>query len=261
MGASDALVARFVSEGAGASGQDAVDLITRATGAPGLYYFSELLDLPGVKQARRAPTRASRKQRPIPPPSPPTRDLIDPTAPAPPSPPLHAAARRHRARAAPPPPQMLRVGHAPGVPRGRAPPSADGRAAREAPNADGRTLAYADLAAALEISSVRALEDLLIDECVVTGLARGKLDQRAERFEVLGAAGRDVPPERFDALVDAVADWRENVAGALSGLDEKIAWARRDIEERERHKAAHAERVEAVKKTVKTDADRGGGGG
>ena len=124
-----------------------------------------------------------------------------------------------------------------------------------------KTLAYADLAAALEISSVRALEDLLIDECVVTGLARGKLDQRAERFEVLGAAGRDVPPERFDALVDAVADWRENVAGALSGLDEKIAWARRDIEERERHKAAHAERVEAVKKTVKTDADRGGGGG
>ena len=55
MGASDALVARFVSEGAGASGQDAVDLITRATGAPGLYYFSELLDLPGLEPPRRGP--------------------------------------------------------------------------------------------------------------------------------------------------------------------------------------------------------------
>lgn len=45
--------------------------------------------------------------------------------------------------------------------------------------ADGvRTLAYDDLLAALQLPSVRALEDLLIAHCLYGGLLRGKLDQR-----------------------------------------------------------------------------------
>lgn len=46
-------------------------------------------------------------------------------------------------------------------------------------SADGvRTLAYQDLLVRLELGSVRALEDLLIADCLYGGLLRGKLDQR-----------------------------------------------------------------------------------
>ena len=45
-------------------------------------------------------------------------------------------------------------------------------------------LSYADLMRALELSTIRELEDLLINECVAAGAVRGRLDQKERRFEV-----------------------------------------------------------------------------
>ena len=45
------------------------------------------------------------------------------------------------------------------------------------------SMPYDELMAALEMPSVRELEDMLINECIAPGLVRGKLDQRRRAFE------------------------------------------------------------------------------
>lgn len=73
-----------------------------------------------------------------------------------------------------------------------------------------KVLPYDDLMKQLEVSTVRELEDLLINECMATGLVRGKLDQRRRCFEVHYAVGRDLRPGQLKSLIAAVADWYEN---------------------------------------------------
>ena len=59
----------------------------------------------------------------------------------------------------------------------------------------------------LEVPTVRELEDLLINECMATGLVRGKLDQRRRCFEVHHAIGRDLRPGQLKSLISTIADW------------------------------------------------------
>ena len=53
-----------------------------------------------------------------------------------------------------------------------------------------QVLPYDTLMAQLDLSSVRALEDLLINDCIYAGIVKGKLDQRQHCFEVRKAAQR-----------------------------------------------------------------------
>ena len=52
VGFDDSVVEEFVAQGRDARGEQAVELIARATSAPKLYVFGELLDLDGVKEVR-----------------------------------------------------------------------------------------------------------------------------------------------------------------------------------------------------------------
>ena len=52
VGFDDSVVEEFVAQGRDARGEHAVELIARATSAPKLYVFGELLDLDGVKEVR-----------------------------------------------------------------------------------------------------------------------------------------------------------------------------------------------------------------
>jgi len=52
VGFDDSVVEEFVAQGRDARGEHAVELIARATSAPKLYVFGELLDLDGVKEGR-----------------------------------------------------------------------------------------------------------------------------------------------------------------------------------------------------------------
>jgi COP9 signalosome complex subunit 7 len=73
-----------------------------------------------------------------------------------------------------------------------------------------------ELMTKLEVPTVRELEDLLINECMATGLVRGKLDQRRRCFEVHFAIGRDLRPGQLKSLISTIADWCVQV-GWLGG--------------------------------------------
>jgi COP9 signalosome complex subunit 7 len=61
--------------------------------------------------------------------------------------------------------------------------------------------------AALDISNVRQLEDLLITHCFYTGLIKGRLDQKGRCLHVHECAPRDVRPSELPDILAAVHDW------------------------------------------------------
>ncbi|ONM54583.1 COP9 signalosome complex subunit 7 [Zea mays] len=60
----------------------------------------------------------------------------------------------------------------------------------------------------LDVSNVRELEDFLINECMYSGIVRGKLDQLRRCFEVQFAAGRDLTPDQLNNMIEILSDWR-----------------------------------------------------
>lgn len=84
---------------------------------------------------------------------------------------------------------------------------------------DSKMLSYDLLMRELEVPSVRELEDLLINECMATGLVRGKLDQRRRCFEVHYAIGRDIRPGQLKSLIATIADWHANSQDTLAGIE------------------------------------------
>ena len=56
-----------------------------------------------------------------------------------------------------------------------------------------KVLSYAVLMRELEVSSVRELEDLIID-CIYNELVEGQLDQLRQLFHVVSCYGRDMRP-------------------------------------------------------------------
>lgn len=121
-----------------------------------------------------------------------------------------------------------------------------------------KVLPYDILMTQVEVPTVRELEDLLINECMATGLVRGKLDQRRRCFEVHNAVGRDLRPGQLTSIIATLADWHANAQDVLAGIKEKMTWAQAAQEESRRHKEEVELRVEAVKKTIKVDMDAAG---
>lgn len=70
-----------------------------------------------------------------------------------------------------------------------------------------RTLSYGELLSALDLNSVRALEDLVI-EAIYAGLIQGRLDQRLQRLEVEWTLGRDVKgSEEIETILRSLQEW------------------------------------------------------
>ena len=58
----------------------------------------------------------------------------------------------------------------------------------------------------LQVSSVRELEDLIID-AIYQDVIRGKLDQKEHQFEVEYTMGRDLEPGKVESLLAALQHW------------------------------------------------------
>jgi COP9 signalosome complex subunit 7 len=58
----------------------------------------------------------------------------------------------------------------------------------------------------LDIPSIRALEDLIID-AMYSEIVRGKLDQRKQQFEVQYTLGRDLRPGQLEELLGSLQAW------------------------------------------------------
>jgi len=87
--------------------------------------------------------------------------------------------------------------------------------------AKNKTLKYDFLMRELEMSSVRSLEDLVI-ESIYQGLVNGQLDQNKAAFEVQSAIGRDIGPNDVAEMMQTLEAWMQ-ACGALGARLESRA--------------------------------------
>ncbi|RHY07687.1 hypothetical protein DYB25_000555 [Aphanomyces astaci] len=69
-----------------------------------------------------------------------------------------------------------------------------------------KSVPYRILMGELQISSVRDVEDIVIDT-IYSGLVEGKLDQKNEVFESSYSVGRDVQPSDIDDMILRLTQW------------------------------------------------------
>ncbi|KAI0085712.1 hypothetical protein BDY19DRAFT_896219 [Irpex rosettiformis] len=84
-----------------------------------------------------------------------------------------------------------------------------------------RILPYSQLSEILQISSIRELEDLIID-AIYLEVIRGKLDQREQQFKVEYTMGRDIEPGKVESILVALQHWASTTSSVLSTLDQKL---------------------------------------
>ncbi|PBK78374.1 hypothetical protein ARMSODRAFT_1010960 [Armillaria solidipes] len=84
-----------------------------------------------------------------------------------------------------------------------------------------RILPYSDLLKALDMPTVRELEDLIID-AIYLDILRGKLDQKEGQLEVEYTMGRDLEPGKLESVLGALQDWASATSSVLATLDSKI---------------------------------------
>nr|GAT60461.1 predicted protein [Mycena chlorophos] len=112
-----------------------------------------------------------------------------------------------------------------------------------------RILPYSDLLSALDMPTVRELEDLIID-AIYLDVLRGRLDQKQSQLEVEYTMGRDLAPGAVDALLSALKDWATTTASVLQTLDDKLARIAKDTATRKKERADHQEVLEATLREV-----------
>ncbi|KAF8179137.1 hypothetical protein BJ912DRAFT_1023925 [Pholiota molesta] len=112
-----------------------------------------------------------------------------------------------------------------------------------------RILPYAELQQALDISNVRELEDLIID-AIYLDLLQGKLDQKEEQFEVSYTMGRDLEPGQLEKVLAALKDWASTTAAVLATLDGKINSIAADTAAAKLNQQEHERQLQANLKEV-----------
>lgn len=88
--------------------------------------------------------------------------------------------------------------------------------------AERRILPYSDLLKALDMPTIRELEDLIID-AIYLDILRGKLDQMEQQLEVEYTMGRDLEPGKLEEVLKALQSWADTTTAVLATLDEKIS--------------------------------------
>lgn len=68
-------------------------------------------------------------------------------------------------------------------------------------------LPYDELMALLDLSSMRELEDFVIQDCIYPALLKCKLDQKERCLRVQDAFPRDVRPQEMPAVTAALQTW------------------------------------------------------
>ncbi|EJT98888.1 hypothetical protein DACRYDRAFT_82679 [Dacryopinax primogenitus] len=186
---SSAKLEPFLLMSKSAKGAAAAKLIETVTAAPGVFVFAELLDTPSISELKTSEQFAS------------SYHLLELFA--------YHTYGDYKAKPMDYPPlspaQLTKIKHLSLVSLA----------------ATSRILPYAQLLQYLDLSSIRELEDLVID-AIYANVVRGKLDQKEQRFEVEYTMGRDVPPEQMGKLLESLQLWSQRTTQVLSALDNRI---------------------------------------
>eukprot|EP00123_Amoebidium_parasiticum_P009120 comp19260_c1_seq1/m.22059 comp19260_c1_seq1/g.22059 ORF comp19260_c1_seq1/g.22059 comp19260_c1_seq1/m.22059 type:complete len:255 (-) comp19260_c1_seq1:223-987(-) len=122
-----------------------------------------------------------------------------------------------------------------------------------------KVLAYDQLLRALGLANVRALEDVII-EGVYAGVFRATLDQAGQRLEIEWAIGRDLRPGQLQEMIQQLLRWSGTCETMLSVLDEHMARANTAKAGEVQRQAELDREVERVKSALKDRKGDDGGG-
>ncbi|KAG6848917.1 hypothetical protein H0H93_012822 [Arthromyces matolae] len=112
-----------------------------------------------------------------------------------------------------------------------------------------RILPYSELLRALDMPTIRELEDLIID-AIYLDILRGKLDQKEQQLEVEYTMGRDLEPGKLEAVMKALQNWSETTSSVLATLDAKILQISHKTELAKQADAEHEKALQATLKEV-----------
>jgi len=118
---------------------------------------------------------------------------------------------------------------------------------------------FSDLQAALDVSSARELEDLII-EAVYQGLIVGKMDQENQCLIVESCACRDCRDQDIDYIIETLSSWHESAQKMLRSLDGMVQYSHESFE---KHKTAREELEKLIQSTRESlkEGDTGVKGG
>ncbi|KAG1672609.1 hypothetical protein FOA52_002089 [Chlamydomonas sp. UWO 241] len=122
-----------------------------------------------------------------------------------------------------------------------------------------KTISYESLMAALDIPTVREVEDFIIAECFYTGVVKGKLDQRQRCLQVHDVIGRDVRPSELGTLAAGLGTWLEDTEELMRSIEGRIQYAQGAAEVAKKHATDVDARTEEIKKSLKIEMDLRGG--
>lgn len=111
--------------------------------------------------------------------------------------------------------------------------------------ASANVIAYDVLQRAVDIMTVRELEDLLIS-LMYLGLLRAKLDQRCKQIEVSHAIGRDVHPNELEQMAAKLKTWHESTVSLMDCLETQAKAYQAEKEVGTQRQKDLAKRIEAV---------------
>jgi len=114
-----------------------------------------------------------------------------------------------------------------------------------------KILPYSLLMEELGISTVRELEDLVI-EGISAGVVLGKLDQKKSSFEVDFVIGRDIRAADIGNMVAVLSAWCENCDSVLANIETQQERVCREKTEAANHKSGLDQKIGEVKQQLKS---------
>jgi len=113
-----------------------------------------------------------------------------------------------------------------------------------------KVLAYSLLMTELGLSTVRELEDLVI-EGISAGVVQGKLDQKSSHFEVDYVIGRDIRKTDIGSIVSVLSAWCDNCDNMLRGIEGQVDKVNGERREHLTHKASLDTKMNELKQQLK----------
>jgi len=121
---------------------------------------------------------------------------------------------------------------------------------------ENRVISYATLLRALDLSSMREMEELIID-ALYRGILTGKLDSGTNQFSVESAIGRDVRPETYDDLLRVLLQWEKDSKDLVTAIESKMKYAAEEHDRISSEKESHAKKREEMKASMKLIMENG----
>ncbi|MBN3299687.1 CSN7A protein, partial [Amia calva] len=118
---------------------------------------------------------------------------------------------------------------------------------------------YSLLLQQLELRNVRELEDLLI-EAVYSDTIQGKLDQRNQQVEVDCSVGRDLGRAELPHIAQTLQEWCSGCEAVLCGIEEQVTRANQYRESQLKVKVQVETEVSNLQKTLKASSSSSSAG-